>query len=89
MRLGGVEGTFVLPDPRREKLLFISAGSGITPIMSMLRALDRDGGLDDVVHLHSARTATDVIFGGELRALDAAPARLPPARAADRASTAA
>ena len=71
VRLGGVEGTFVLPDPAPRKLLFISAGSGITPIMSMLRALDRDGGLDDVVHLHSARTATDVVFGGELRALDA------------------
>ena len=47
----------MLPDPRREKLLFISAGSGITPIMSMLRALDREGALDDVVLLHSARTA--------------------------------
>src|SRR3954468_16983589 len=34
--LGGVEGEFVLPDPIPEKLLFISAGSGITPIMSML-----------------------------------------------------
>ena len=41
VRLGGVEGTFVLPDPAPEKLLFISAGSGITPIMSMLRSLDR------------------------------------------------
>jgi stearoyl-CoA 9-desaturase NADPH oxidoreductase len=71
VRLGGVEGTFVLPDPPPRKLLFISAGSGITPIMSMLRALDRDGGLDDVVHLHSARTPADVVFGGELRALHA------------------
>ena len=33
--------TFVLPDPLPEQLLFISAGSGITPIMSMLRDLDR------------------------------------------------
>ena len=31
VRLGGVEGTFVLPDPVPEKLLFVSAGSGITP----------------------------------------------------------
>ncbi len=37
VRLGGVEGTFVLPDPLPRRLLFISAGSGITPIMSMLR----------------------------------------------------
>jgi ferredoxin-NADP reductase len=67
VRLGGVEGTFTLPDPLPSRLLFISAGSGITPIMSMLRDLDRRGGLDDVVHLHSARTAGGVLFGDELR----------------------
>src|SRR4051794_5134422 len=38
--LGGVEGDFVLADEPADKLLFISAGSGITPIMSMLRSLD-------------------------------------------------
>ena len=67
VRLGGVEGTFVLPDPLPDRFLFISAGSGITPIMSMLRCLDRREALDDVVHLHSARAADDVIFGSELR----------------------
>jgi stearoyl-CoA 9-desaturase NADPH oxidoreductase len=71
VRLGGVEGTFVLPDPLPKRLLLISAGSGITPIMSMLRSLARDGGLKDVVHVHSARTADGVIFGRELRELDA------------------
>ena len=69
VRLGGVEGTFVLPDPLPEQFLFISAGSGITPIMSMLRALARRDALDDVVLLHSARTPDDVIFGAELREL--------------------
>ena len=43
VRLGGVEGTFVLPEPPPERLLFISAGSGITPIMSMLRSLAARG----------------------------------------------
>jgi ferredoxin-NADP reductase len=71
VRLGGVEGTFVLPEKTPERLLFVSAGSGITPIMSMLRGLDRDGGLRDVVHVHSARTEDDIIFGGQLRRLDA------------------
>ena len=71
VRLGGVEGTFVLPDPLPGRLLFISAGSGITPIMSMLRALDRRQALSDVVLLHSARTRADVIFGPELRGLAA------------------
>jgi ferredoxin-NADP reductase len=71
VRLGGVEGTFVLPDPPPRQLLFISAGSGITPIMSMLRNLDRDDALADVVHVHSARTLEGVIFGAQLRDLDA------------------
>jgi ferredoxin-NADP reductase len=71
VRLGGVEGTFVLPDPRPGRLLFISAGSGVTPIMSMLRALAGESALRDVVHLHSARTAEGVIFGEELRELHA------------------
>ncbi|HEX6781105.1 MAG TPA: ferredoxin reductase [Solirubrobacterales bacterium] len=70
VRLGGVEGTFVLPDPPPGRLLFISAGSGITPIMSMLRSLDRDGAVEDVVHLHSSRTEEGVIFGEQLRDLD-------------------
>ena len=59
----------MLPDPLPERFLFISAGSGITPIMSMLRALARRDALADVVLLHSARTPDDVIFGAELREL--------------------
>jgi ferredoxin-NADP reductase len=70
VRLGEVEGTFTLPDVPPKQLLFISAGSGITPIMSMLRSLDHHHGLPDVVHLHSARTEDDVIFGARLRELD-------------------
>src|SRR4051794_20341863 len=70
VRLGGVEGTFVLHDPPPRQLLFISAGSGITPIMAMLRSLDRDEALHDVVHIHSARTSDGVIFGQQLRELD-------------------
>ena len=70
VRLGGIEGTFVLPEQLPERLLFISAGSGITPIMSMLRSLAGKEALRDVVHVHSARGAESVIFGRELRALD-------------------
>jgi ferredoxin-NADP reductase len=65
--LGGVEGEFLLPERLPDKLLFISAGSGITPIMSMLRHLHQSGELGDVVLLHSAREADEVIFGDELR----------------------
>jgi ferredoxin-NADP reductase len=71
VRLGGVEGTFVLPDPAPEKLLFISAGSGITPIISMLASLHGRDAVVDVVHVHSARSVDAVIFGERLRELDA------------------
>ncbi len=69
VRLGGVEGTFTLPDPLPQRLLFISAGSGITPIMSMLRSIAAARGLADIVHVHSARTRETVIFGEQLRSL--------------------
>ena len=39
VRLGGVEGVFTLPNPLPPRLLFISAGSGITPIAAMVREL--------------------------------------------------
>src|SRR3954454_15102452 len=67
--LGGVEGDFVLPEELPDRLLFISAGSGITPIMSMLRSLEHRDELNDAVLLHSARDPEDVIFGRELREL--------------------
>ena len=71
VRLGGVEGSFVMPDPAPEKALFLSAGSGITPIMSMLRDIDRRRAATDCVHVHSARTAEGVIFGEQLERLEA------------------
>src|ERR1700722_10991899 len=68
--LGGVEGVFVLPDPLPRKLLFVSGGSGVTPIMSMLRSLVARGQIEDVVHVHCAHATEDVIFGGEMQAID-------------------
>ncbi len=67
--LGEVEGEFVLPDPLPERLLMISAGSGVTPIWAMLRELGRRDALRDVVHLHGTRTAEGFIFGNALRGL--------------------
>src|SRR5947209_2514065 len=67
--LSTIEGEFVLPEPPPPKLLFISAGSGITPIMSMLRHLDHYDEVKDVAALHSARHTDEVIFGDELRSL--------------------
>ena len=67
--LSKIEGDFVLSDPPHKKLLFISAGSGVTPIMSMLRHLDHYEQLNDAVLLHSARHTDDVMFGDDLRGL--------------------
>jgi ferredoxin-NADP reductase len=50
-------------------VLFLTAGSGITPVMSMLRTLVRRDQITDVIHLHSAPTAADVMFGAELERL--------------------
>ncbi|XRQ06572.1 ferredoxin reductase [Actinomadura welshii] len=66
VRLAPAEGDFVLPSPVPRRLLFVTAGSGITPVMAMLRHL-RGGGAPDIVLVHSDRTAGDVVFGDELR----------------------
>jgi stearoyl-CoA 9-desaturase NADPH oxidoreductase len=63
------EGSFVLPQPVPSRLLFVTAGSGITPVMAMLRSLVRRGEMPDVILLHSAPTREEVIFGVELRRL--------------------
>lgn len=68
VKLGGVEGAFTLPETLPDRFLLISAGSGVTPLVSMLRDLDARDQMGDIVHLHSARDADDVIFGSELRA---------------------
>jgi stearoyl-CoA 9-desaturase NADPH oxidoreductase len=69
VRLAAPQGNFVLPDPAPPAILFLTAGSGITPVMSMLRTLVRRNQITDVTHLHSAPTQSDVMFGAELAAL--------------------
>lgn len=70
VRLGEIEGVFTLPEPLPPKLLFISAGSGITPVISMLRSLDHRDAFGDVVVIHSARTREQVMFLSVLEDLD-------------------
>jgi ferredoxin-NADP reductase len=74
VRLAAPQGEFVLPEPPPAKILFLTAGSGITPVMSMLRTLDRrstDQGapLPDIALVHSAPAESDVLFRHELHAL--------------------
>lgn len=70
----GPAGKFTCGADPGEKLLLLSAGSGVTPVMSMSRYLRDTGKLAkgsarDVVFFHSARTLADVPFHNELRAL--------------------
>jgi ferredoxin-NADP reductase len=69
VRLAAPQGNFVLPDPAPASVLFITGGSGITPVMSMLRTLARHGQITDIEHLHSAPTDAEVLFGAELAEL--------------------
>ena len=69
VRLAAPQGNFVMPDPAPASVLFITGGSGITPVMSMLRTLVRRDQITDIVHLHSTPTESDVIFAAELAEL--------------------
>jgi glycine betaine catabolism B len=64
-------GSFTLTGPPAPKYLFLSAGSGITPVMSMTRTLYDLGSDADVLFVHSARTPADIIFRLELEAIAA------------------
>ncbi len=70
VHLDQAAGDFTLGHPAPPKILFVTAGSGITPVMGMLRNMAPTD-TTDIVVLHSAPTAADVIFGGELRMLAA------------------
>ncbi len=63
------QGHFVLPYQPAGKILMLSAGSGITPLMSMIRYLSETGNRSDIVFLNYSQTPNDIIFHDELNAL--------------------
>lgn len=66
------QGDFVLPDPVPEKLLFVSGGSGMTPLVAMAQQLVADGYRGELLWVHSDRDA--IPLEDDLRALtDALP----------------
>ena len=69
VRLAAPRGGFVMPEPPPASVLFLTAGSGITPVMSMLRTMKRRNQIGDIVHLHSVPAAEDVMFAAELAGL--------------------
>lgn len=64
-------GAFTIAQRPALKYLFMSAGSGITPMMSMTRTLCDLGSDADILFLHNARTPADIIFRRELDAIAA------------------
>jgi stearoyl-CoA 9-desaturase NADPH oxidoreductase len=66
--LAGVGGDFVLPDRRPQRILFVSGGSGITPVMAMLRTLIAENHQGDIAFVHYARTAAEACYRDELAA---------------------
>ncbi|MBI3900176.1 MAG: hybrid-cluster NAD(P)-dependent oxidoreductase [Gammaproteobacteria bacterium] len=66
VRALGPAGDFTCVNKPAKKYLFLSGGSGITPLMSMARAFYEFGDDQDIVFVHAARTPNDIIFKREL-----------------------
>jgi stearoyl-CoA 9-desaturase NADPH oxidoreductase len=64
--LSGVGGDFVLPAQRPRRILLVSGGSGITPVLAMLRTLVAEGHDGEIAFVHYARTPAEACYREEL-----------------------
>jgi ferredoxin-NADP reductase len=70
VHVSGPKGKFSLvPGKIPRKLLFLGAGSGLTPLMSMARWLCDVGAMVDVKFFNSVRSPNDIIFRKEVELL--------------------
>lgn len=76
VRAVGAMGEFSTDRFPCEKRLFLSGGSGITPMMSMARFAHDLGEDHDTTFVHCARTPADIIFRQELEVLARRQSRL-------------
>ncbi len=67
--LSQAEGEFALPAERPERIVLISGGSGITPVMSMLRTLCDEGHQGPITFLHYNNRSEDQLYAQELEQL--------------------
>jgi ferredoxin-NADP reductase len=67
--LDSVGGDFTLPDMKPRRVLFVSGGSGITPVMSMLRTMRNEGSDREIAFIHYARSAREACYADELAAM--------------------
>jgi ferredoxin-NADP reductase len=65
------QGDFAMTEGSAVRPLFLTAGSGVTPVMSMIRTLVARDAMPDAVHVHYAPRAREAIFGAELARLAA------------------
>ncbi len=72
----GPSGQFYFDERRHSKLVFLTAGSGITPVMSILRYIDDRCLNNEVVLFHSTRYRRDILFARDLEAMNARMANL-------------
>jgi ferredoxin-NADP reductase len=71
VHLGAAQGDFVLPASRSDRLHLISGGSGITPVLAMLRTLCDECYAGEITFVHYARSAADWLYRAEVEALAA------------------
>lgn len=71
LTLSQAHGEFVMPLVPPEKILLLSAGSGVTPVMAMLRDLQARNYQGDVVFFHVCRVPADLIFAQQLQSIAA------------------
>jgi stearoyl-CoA 9-desaturase NADPH oxidoreductase len=64
--LTGVGGDFVLPAQRPRRILFVSGGSGITPVMAMLRTLVNGDHRGEIAFVHYGRNRAEACYRDEL-----------------------
>lgn len=69
VKLSEPRGEFFLPDRRPRRLTMVSGGSGITPVLSMLRTLRDEGAECAVTFLHYARGPEHVPYVEELEVI--------------------
>ncbi len=67
--LSQAEGEFALPQQRPQQVLLISGGSGITPVMSMLRTLVDENHSGPITFLHYSNAVSDQLYADELQAI--------------------
>jgi len=71
VNLSTPDGGFTLPAARPDRVLLISGGSGVTPVLAMARTLVAEGHPGEIVFLHYSNGPADALYRTELAELAA------------------